>query len=167
MSASDEEFDVVVIGGGPGGSATAGLLAIEGRRVLVIEREKFPRYHIGESLITGALPTLDDLGLRDRMEGMGFTKKYGGTLLWGKNQGTWGFRFTESALYDHAYQVRRAEFDGLWRTLRSLLRKGVPEQRISTRNVYRADVCPECGTPIRRWDLAGRWAYACPQCQAS
>ncbi|MEU0532449.1 NAD(P)/FAD-dependent oxidoreductase [Amycolatopsis tolypomycina] len=113
MSASDENYDVVVVGGGPGGAATAGLLAGMGHKVLVLEREKFPRYHIGESLITGALPTLDDLGLIKRLDAMGFTKKYGGTLLWGKNQGTWGFRFTESALYDYAYQVRRADFDAL------------------------------------------------------
>jgi flavin-dependent halogenase len=113
VSTAAEDFDVVVIGGGPGGSATAGLLAMEGRRVLVIEREKFPRYHIGESLITGAIPTLVDLGLRERLDAMGFTKKYGGTLLWGKNQGTWGFRFTESSLYEYAYQVRRADFDAL------------------------------------------------------
>ncbi|MET9001590.1 NAD(P)/FAD-dependent oxidoreductase [Amycolatopsis sp. Hca4] len=113
MSASEETYDVVVVGGGPGGAATAGLLAGMGHKVLVLEREKFPRYHIGESLITGALPTLDDLGLIERLDAMGFTKKYGGTLLWGKNQGTWGFRFTESALYDYAYQVRRADFDAL------------------------------------------------------
>ncbi|WP_410569609.1 NAD(P)/FAD-dependent oxidoreductase [Amycolatopsis sp. cmx-4-61] len=113
MSASEETYDVVVVGGGPGGAATAGLLAGMGHKVLVLEREKFPRYHIGESLITGALPTLDDLGLIKRLDAMGFTKKYGGTLLWGKNQGTWGFRFTESALYDYAYQVRRADFDAL------------------------------------------------------
>lgn len=113
MHAEDESFDVVVIGGGPGGSATAGLLAMRGHRVLVLEREKFPRYHIGESLITGLLPTLEDLGLLDRLDEMGFTKKYGGTLLWGRNQGTWGFRFAESALYDYAYQVRRADFDAL------------------------------------------------------
>ena len=37
--------------------------------------------------------------------------------------------------------------------------------RIATRNVYRRDACPECGTAILRWDLAGRWAYACPVCQ--
>ncbi|GAA2553405.1 NAD(P)/FAD-dependent oxidoreductase [Winogradskya consettensis] len=113
MTTSADHYDVVVIGGGPGGSATAGLLALKGRRVLLLEREKFPRYHIGESLITGALPTLETLGLRERLDAMGFTKKYGGTLLWGKNQGTWGFRFTESSLYEYAYQVRRADFDAL------------------------------------------------------
>jgi flavin-dependent dehydrogenase len=113
MSTTDEVFDVVVAGGGPGGAATAGLLAMRGHRVLVIEREKFPRYHIGESLITGALPALERLGLRERLDAMGFTRKYGGTLLWGRNQGTWGFRFSESALYEYAYQVRRADFDAL------------------------------------------------------
>jgi endonuclease-8 len=64
-----------------------------------------------------------------------------------------------------ANQLTREEFDALWKELVKLLRKGVREQRISTRNVYRQADCPECGTPIRRWDLAGRWAYACPTCQ--
>jgi flavin-dependent dehydrogenase len=108
-----EEFDVVVIGGGPGGSATAGLLAMRGHRVLVIEREKFPRYHIGESLITGSIPTLEELGVWPRLDRMGYVRKYGGTLRWGKNQGAWDFRFTEASNYEHAYQVRRADFDAV------------------------------------------------------
>jgi flavin-dependent dehydrogenase len=124
-------FDVVVAGGGPGGSAVAGLLAQRGHRVLVLEREKFPRYHIGESLITGVLPTVAELGLRERLDQMGFTRKYGGTLLWGKNgeaatgwralgpgdaspgRSTWDFRFTEASNYEYSYQVRRADFDAL------------------------------------------------------
>ena len=113
MITGNDDFDVVVIGGGPGGSATAGMLAQQGHRVLVLEREKFPRYHIGESLITGSMPTLEALGLRERMDKMGFTKKYGGTLLWGRNQGTWDFRFTQASNYEYAYQVRRADFDAL------------------------------------------------------
>ncbi len=125
-----DDFDVIIVGGGPSGAATAGLLARRGRRVLVLEREKFPRYHIGESLITGALPTLEELGLLDRMDQLGFTKKYGGTLLWGQNNPpnagraadaveggpspeAWGFRFAEASKYEYSYQVRRADFDAL------------------------------------------------------
>ena len=131
MTKSNDDVDVVVIGGGPGGAATAGLLAQRGHRVLVLEREKFPRYHIGESLITGVLPAIEELGLRQRLDQLGFTKKYGGTLLWGKNtspvpawralgprgggpgHGTWGFRFSEASNYEYSYQVRRADFDAL------------------------------------------------------
>ena len=64
-----------------------------------------------------------------------------------------------------ANQVSRSEWEVLWKELVKLLRKGVEEQRISTRNVYRKEACPACGGPVRRWDLAGRWAYACPACQ--
>jgi len=80
--------------------------------------------------------------------------------------------YRAEALFTHridpmrpANELSRAEFDALWKTLVKLMRKGVREQRISTRNVYRRDTCPTCGTPIKRWDLAGRWAYACPSCQ--
>jgi 2-polyprenyl-6-methoxyphenol hydroxylase-like FAD-dependent oxidoreductase len=71
--------EYVVVGGGPAGSVVAGLLALRGHRVLVIEKEKFPRYHIGESLVTGTLPALDELGMRDRFDELGFVKKYGAT----------------------------------------------------------------------------------------
>src|SRR3569833_3966571 len=111
--ADKEHFDVVVIGGGPGGAATAGWLAQQGHKVLVLEKEKFPRYHIGESLITGSLPTIEALGLRDRLDKMGYGRKYGGTLMWGRNQGAWDFRFTEASEYEYTFQVRRADFDSV------------------------------------------------------
>ena len=62
-------------------------------------------------------------------------------------------------------QVSREEFESIWKELVKLLRRGVKEQRIRVRNVYRQEQCKRCGTPVRRWDLAGRWAYACPSCQ--
>src|SRR2546430_10311890 len=107
----NDDCDVVVIGGGPGGSATAGLLAKRGHRVLVLEKEKFPRYHIGESLITGSMPTLEELGLRERLDQMGFMRKYGGTLLWGRRQGGRDFPVTQASDYQDTVPVRRADFD--------------------------------------------------------
>jgi flavin-dependent dehydrogenase len=108
-----ERFDVVVIGGGPAGSATAGLLALRGHRVLLLEKEKFPRYHIGESLITGFLEVVEELGIRDRLERMGFVRKYGGSLVWGSQKQRWTFSFIEGGPYEYSYQVRRADFDAL------------------------------------------------------
>lgn len=111
--AEPEEFDVVVVGGGPAGSGVAGLLQRDGHRVLLLEREKFPRYHIGESLITGIWPTIDRLGLREKLENAGFQRKYGGTLLWGKDLEPWRFAFRDSGPQEYVFQVRRADFDAL------------------------------------------------------
>lgn len=112
-SGSADTYDAVVIGGGPAGASVAGLLAQRGHSVLLLEKEKFPRYHIGESLTTGTLPALDELGLRGRMEDLAFTKKYGGSLLWGAHHGVWDFRFADAEVYEYSYQVRRADFDAL------------------------------------------------------
>ncbi len=113
MTSAPPRYDVIVIGGGPAGSCTAGLLAIAGHRVLLLERETFPRYHIGESLITGVWPTLDRLGLRERLERCGFPRKYGANVLWGGDNEFWGFQFRDTGRYEFTYQVRRAEFDAL------------------------------------------------------
>ena len=68
--------DVVVIGGGPSGSAVSTLLARKGYAVELFERDHFPRFHIGESLIPYTYHVIEKLGLLDKMKGSHFTKKH-------------------------------------------------------------------------------------------
>src|SRR6516225_71791 len=74
------ECDVVVIGGGPAGSTTAALLADRGHRVMLLEKEIHPRFHIGESLLPANLPLLEKLGVAREVEAIGMTK-YGATFV--------------------------------------------------------------------------------------
>src|SRR3954463_2368740 len=64
----NEIYDVAIIGGGPAGSTAACILAQAGRRGVVLEREKFPRFHIGESLLPYSMPTFDRMGMRDTLD---------------------------------------------------------------------------------------------------
>jgi len=73
-------YDVAIIGGGPAGSTAATLLAQAGRRVIVFEREKFPRFHIGESLLPFSIQTFDRLGVREKLDRT-FLPKFGGEIM--------------------------------------------------------------------------------------
>ena len=66
----------IVIGGGPAGSTAAAMLAQKGRKVVLLEKEKFPRYHIGESLLPYGFFTLERMGVLDKMKKSHFVKKY-------------------------------------------------------------------------------------------
>src|ERR1043166_6961189 len=72
----NESYDAILIGGGPAGSSAAAILSEHGRRVLLLEREKFPRYHIGESLLPFTFGPLERLGLISKMKKSHFVKKY-------------------------------------------------------------------------------------------
>jgi flavin-dependent dehydrogenase len=103
---------VVVVGGGPGGSTSAAMLARAGHRVTLFERERFPRAHIGESLLPATVPILEALGVREAVESAGCLKKYGATMVWGRQREPWSWYFRETNVrYPHAYQVFRPQFD--------------------------------------------------------
>ncbi len=106
--------DVLVIGGGPAGSTIATLLARRGRRVVVIEKDRHPRFHIGESLLPLNLPLFEQLGVKDAVERIGMVK-YGAqfnSVEHGKSL-TYDFGTALDPAWPYAYQVRRSEFDHL------------------------------------------------------
>jgi len=113
MIQSNASFDVIVIGGGPSGSTAATLLAKQGYRVVLFEREHFPRFHIGESLIPFSYPVLERIGVLDKMRGSRFTRKYGVQFVNEHGKLSEPFRFPEYDSHERSqtWQVRRSEFD--------------------------------------------------------
>ena len=106
--------DIVVIGGGPAGAAAATMLARQGWSVILLERERFPRDHVGESLLPASIPILEELGVLPAVEAQGFVKKLGATMVWGREKEPWSWFFGETnRRYPHSYQVWRPTFDHL------------------------------------------------------
>ncbi len=109
----DAEYDVIVIGGGPAGSTAAALLAEYGHKVLLLERETMPRYHIGESLIPYTWFTLNRLGLLDKMQQSANPKKYSVQFVSIAGKVSQPFYFFQTIKHECAvtWQVLRSDFD--------------------------------------------------------
>ncbi|MFF0011806.1 tryptophan 7-halogenase [Streptomyces sp. NPDC005374] len=134
----DPEYDLIVVGGGPAGSTAAAVVAMRGHRVLLLERETFPRYQIGESLLPATVHGLCGiLGVADEVAEAGFTLKRGGTLRWGRDPKPWQFSFSMTPRLPEptatAFQVERSRFD-----------------EILLRNAARVGAEVREGTPVRR-----------------
>src|SRR5688500_11237429 len=107
-------YDAIIIGGGPAGSSAAAILGEKGHRVLVLEREKFPRYHIGESLLPFTYEPLRRLGLVGKMKQSQFVKKYSVQFVSPSGRASQPFYF--HTRYDRetvaqTWPVLRSEFD--------------------------------------------------------
>ncbi len=114
-SQAADTADVVVIGGGPSGSATATLLAQQGFRVQLFERELFPRFHIGESLIPYTYHVIRRLNLLETMRRSHFVKKYSVQFVSETGRLSEPFYFVDHDPHERSqtWQVRRSEFDEL------------------------------------------------------
>ena len=119
------KYDVIVIGGGPSGSTVAARLAQRGRRVILLEKEHFPRFHIGESLLPCAMPLLEELGAMPALLSHGFLPKYAAEFVTADGSLTRRYAFAEGLIpgAPSAFEVDRAEFDHL--LLKNAARLGV------------------------------------------
>lgn len=163
--ATDRDYDVVIAGGGPAGSTTATLLAKQGARVLLLEKARFPRYQIGESLLPSTVHGICRLlGVSEDLERAAFPVKRGGTFRWGRNADPWTFafglhpRFAGSGAT--AYQVERMRFDDI--LLRHARRCGVEvREEHSVKSVVedgdRVVGAVVAGPGDRRTEVRARW----------
>lgn len=110
---TSQGFEVVVIGAGPGGSATATRLAQAGRSVLVLERSSFPRFHIGESMLPCSGAVFEQLGILDRIQSSGFMVKEGAEFsgTTGRTVGRITFDKQGPGRFPTTFQVERSRFD--------------------------------------------------------
>jgi flavin-dependent dehydrogenase len=109
----DDRYDVIVVGAGPAGGATAALIAAAGRKVLLLDRAAFPRFHVGESLIPETYWTLDRLGLIPRLKASEFPLKYSVQFVSEGMKESAPFYFEEYNPHESSvtWQVERGRFD--------------------------------------------------------
>ncbi|MCP4774892.1 MAG: hypothetical protein GY880_11690, partial [Planctomycetaceae bacterium] len=112
---ANRSYDCVVLGAGPGGSSAATIVAEQGLSVLLVERDKMPRFHVGESLMPETYWLFERLGIVNELDRVGFTKKYGVQFVSSNDRETKPFVFADhdSRPCNETWHVDRAKFDHL------------------------------------------------------
>lgn len=108
-----ERRQVVVIGAGPSGAIASALLKRNGHDVLIVERQHFPRFSIGESLLSHCIDFIEEAGMLDAVQAAGFQLKNGAAFAWGDHVSAFDFGDTFSNGKPTTFQVQRADFDKL------------------------------------------------------
>lgn len=113
MDNQNNQYDVIVMGGGPAGSSVASILAREGRKVILFEKEQFPRHHIGESFMTDTFWTFQRMGFLEKLKASPFVRKYSVQFANPAGKESRPFYFFEANHHESAvtWQVTRAVFD--------------------------------------------------------
>ena len=126
------KYDAIVIGGGPSGSTVAARLAQRGRRVVLLEKERFPRFHIGESLLPCSMPLFEQLGVMPALVEHGFLAKYAAEFVTADGGLTRRYAFADGLIpgAPSAFEVDRAEFDHV--LLKNTARLGVDVREATT-----------------------------------
>lgn len=172
MALQLQTTDVAIIGGGPAGTTAGVQLSRAGLRVAIIEKEKFPRFCVGESLLPYGNDILKQLGIWDKLESAGYMRKYGAEFRTGDSSRTLRFWFNQNldANHEYTFQVDRASFDKL---LLDHAREQGCDVREQTRvtaleNANKENMQLQCDGPDgsyllnTRWviDASGRCAFA-------
>lgn len=149
----DATVDVAIIGAGPSGAVAAALLRKAGRSVLVLERQHFPRFSIGESLLPQSMAYLEEAGMLQAVVEAGFQYKNGAHFVHGDRTASFDFRDKHSAGWGTTYQVERAVFDDL--LIRCAAEQGAQVRfghtvlSMKTGDAPMLDVADEAGTQYR------------------
>jgi len=108
-------FDVAIIGGGPAGSVAGSVLAGHGRKVVILEKERFPRFQVGESTIPASLETLQRIGVKKKIDQAGFLVKHGGEIVsaCGSARAKFLFKNGLNPRWKSSYQIDRMTFDDI------------------------------------------------------
>lgn len=153
-------YDAIIIGGGPGGSTAGSVLAKAGKKVLILERERFPRFHVGESLIPYGNDELRATGVWDKLVTGGFTPKLGAEFVLGNSRAAIRILFGRYLRpgYAQTFQVERARFDNL--LLEHAVSLGCEvwqETRVLSAAVTDDGVSVSCERNGAKHELTARW----------